>query len=212
MHMCIEGSQSANESNFLGKSPLIAMLSHLSERESSDAPTSLPLPDKNRNDPLSIHFLYSTRLPSEKTTSSSGHQQGRTDLNHSTLLQILFLPRLRQIVQRASSQPSNLHISLDLFLTNLPSNASAASAVKMLRDGDREGDEDKDGNIRVYPRRITHDDLQTAATTNTSGSDEVIPPENTVCYVCGPPPMTDGFVEFLRGIVGEKRVLCEKWW
>lgn len=38
--------------------------------------------------------------------------------------------------------------------------------------------------------------------------------EQTVCYVCGPPQMTDELVEFLRGQQGMSadRVLCEKWW
>jgi NAD(P)H-flavin reductase len=35
---------------------------------------------------------------------------------------------------------------------------------------------------------------------------------NTVCYVCGPPKMTDHVVELLGGIVGSERVFCEKWW
>ena len=47
---------------------------------------------------------------------------------------------------------------------------------------------------------------------------------DTVCYVCGPPAMTDEFVADLKGIVepdsppeggngnGKERVLSEKWW
>ena len=37
---------------------------------------------------------------------------------------------------------------------------------------------------------------------------------NTVCYVCGPPQMTDELVDLLRNQKGmcEDRVLCEKWW
>lgn len=36
----------------------------------------------------------------------------------------------------------------------------------------------------------------------------------TLCYVCGPPRMTDAIVEFLKSRRGmdERRVLCEKWW
>ena len=56
-------------------------------------------------------------------------------------------------------------------------------------------------------RRMNHDDLIRA----------IGKPENrpgVVCYVCGPPAMTDDFVEVLRHAEGmeEQRVLCEKWW
>ena len=56
-------------------------------------------------------------------------------------------------------------------------------------------------------RRIEHRDLM-----------ECLGPEegrrNTVAYVCGPPKMTDEFVEVFGKATGmeEKRVLCEKWW
>lgn len=37
--------------------------------------------------------------------------------------------------------------------------------------------------------------------------------ESTVCYVCGPPWMTDGVVGVLgRLLGGEERVFYEKWW
>lgn len=38
--------------------------------------------------------------------------------------------------------------------------------------------------------------------------------KNTVAYICGPPKMTDVFVERLSTAEGmdPKRVLCEKWW
>jgi ferredoxin-NADP reductase len=38
--------------------------------------------------------------------------------------------------------------------------------------------------------------------------------KNTVAYACGPPEMTDEFVETLNRAEGmdEHRVLCEKWW
>jgi NAD(P)H-flavin reductase len=54
-------------------------------------------------------------------------------------------------------------------------------------------------------RRISETDLVEAI-----GGDE----EHTVCYVCGVPTMTDGFVQFLssRDGIRAERVLCEKWW
>jgi ferredoxin-NADP reductase len=38
--------------------------------------------------------------------------------------------------------------------------------------------------------------------------------KDIVAYVCGPPKMTDEFVEILIGAEGmdSRRVLCEKWW
>jgi hypothetical protein len=38
--------------------------------------------------------------------------------------------------------------------------------------------------------------------------------EKTVVYVCGPPAMTDEFVDVLWKAPGmeNRRVLCEKWW
>ena len=38
--------------------------------------------------------------------------------------------------------------------------------------------------------------------------------KSTVCYICGPPAMTDEFVSFLTSREGmdTQRVLCEKWW
>jgi hypothetical protein len=177
-------------------SPLIAILSHLTERETADAPKSLPLPDKKRNDPLTIHFLYSTRVPSQPSASSDKHET----VTDETLRQILFLPRLHNIVERVSSSVPHLQISFDLFLTNLSSSA-VSTAAKLLRDGS------KDDSIRVHNRRITGEDLYAATT-----GDVTAPPHSTVCYVCGPPPMTDEFVKTLGTLVGSERVLCEKWW
>jgi NAD(P)H-flavin reductase len=34
----------------------------------------------------------------------------------------------------------------------------------------------------------------------------------TVCFVCGPPVMTDDFVEYFGKVVGQDKVFCEKWW
>lgn len=45
------------------------------------------------------------------------------------------------------------------------------------------------------------------------GEDADVHPKDTVCYLCGPPKMTDEFVEVLRALLGEKeRVIFEKWW
>jgi NAD(P)H-flavin reductase len=42
--------------------------------------------------------------------------------------------------------------------------------------------------------------------------DSVGDSEGTVCFVCGPPGMTDEFVGIFEGLVGAERVFCEKWW
>lgn len=62
-------------------------------------------------------------------------------------------------------------------------------------------------SVKHINRRITHEDLL-----------ECLGPEgqrkNTACYVCGPPKMTDEFVEIMGKAEGmeKRRVLCEKWW
>ena len=53
----------------------------------------------------------------------------------------------------------------------------------------------------IRSRRILEEDLVAAATD-----------PDTVCYVCGPPPMTDNFVDVLGRIVGAERVFHERWW
>jgi hypothetical protein len=156
-------------------SPLISILSHLTEPKPN---MTVPLPETSPSHPLSIDFLYTTRLPSNKT---------QLQQLESSLQQILFLPRLRNIAQRLTNanHPSNINLSLNLFLTNAPS-----QATKVL-----------DSNIiRVHNRRINKDDLSRAISAD------------TVCYICGPPPMTDEFVQYLEPVVGKERVLYEKWW
>ena len=62
-------------------------------------------------------------------------------------------------------------------------------------------------SVQHVSRRIKHGDLL-----------ECLGPEearrNTVVYVCGPPKMTDEYVEVFGKAAGmeERRVLCEKWW
>lgn len=65
-------------------------------------------------------------------------------------------------------------------------------------------------DITVHSRRIKRQDLQATVI----GEDADVNPKETVCYLCGPPKMTDEFVEVLRGLLGgeKERVLFEKWW
>jgi hypothetical protein len=56
--------------------------------------------------------------------------------------------------------------------------------------------------------RIEKNDLEAAI-----GEDRSVR-QATVAYVCGPPAMTDQFVDFLssRDGMDKRKVLCEKWW
>lgn len=134
---------------------------------------------------MNIHFFYSTRLP-------RGHNSAITN---TALDQILFLPRLRQIL-RSQLQAQRLRISLDLFLTDLAPNGEFPESPS---------------DLVIHPRRVSEHDLSLAV----KGADGTLDPRDTVCYVCGPPQMTDEMVEMLKGILGdggEQRVFFEKWW
>lgn len=65
---------------------------------------------------------------------------------------------------------------------------------------------------QTFVRRIGKEDLVEAVDGYRRGVER--DRRNTVCYVCGPPRMTDETVEFLKGLEGmkEENVLCEKWW
>lgn len=56
-------------------------------------------------------------------------------------------------------------------------------------------------------RRMQKDDLDRAL-------GDVEKRKRTLCYVCGPPAMTDEFVQYLSDLDGlnSSRVLCERWW
>ena len=64
-----------------------------------------------------------------------------------------------------------------------------------------------DGSVGHISRRIGEKDLRDAIGENRERKNEVV-------YVCGVPSMTDQFVDYLRRQewLGERRVLCEKWW
>lgn len=68
---------------------------------------------------------------------------------------------------------------------------------------------------RTFARRLNKEDLLPALDgyTREAGYQDR-DRSRTVCYVCGPPNMTDEFVSYLIQQPGmaEERVLCEKWW
>ncbi|CAG8357069.1 unnamed protein product [Penicillium salamii] len=154
----------------VGINPLISMLSHINNNE------------PGTKAPDTIRILYTSRLPRHETI-----QDG--------LDQILFLPRLRQMI-RAQKTSHRLRITLDLFLTNID------PSVDMIPD---------QPDIAIHSSRIEDSDLRSAIYNEGTGTSA----KDTVCYVCGPPQMTDSFVEKLRGMLGEdgeRRIFFEKWW
>ena len=99
---------------------------------------------------------------------------------------ILFLPKLMEIDSLRLQS-----FRLELFVTN--TDDKNESMIKLLPEH--------------HPRRMTQDDILKAL-----GDPEQR--ESTVCYICGPPQMTDETVTFVSDLEGMEgsRVLCEKWW
>ena len=139
--------------------------------------------------PFNIHLLYSTKLPPSAGSTPTASSE-------SCLDQVLFLSRLRQII-RGQSQSHRLRISLDLFLTN-------------LSDGEHSLLQENPADLTIHSRRINDADLKKSL----AGPDGKVNPTDTVCYVCGPPSMTDGVVDALEVFMGsgKERVFFEKWW
>jgi NAD(P)H-flavin reductase len=102
---------------------------------------------------------------------------------------ILFLTRLMELVKKQGDGD----VQLDLFVTGI---------------SQKEIDEAADLPEHVKLGRIAKDDLEAAI-----GKDRNVR-QATVAYVCGPPAMTDQFVDFLstRDGMDKRKVLCEKWW
>lgn len=102
---------------------------------------------------------------------------------------ILFLTRLMEMIKKHGDGS----VQLDLFLT--------ATSQK-----DIDGATDLPEHVKLG--RIEKDDLEAVI-----GEDRSVR-QATLAYICGPPAMTDQFVEFLstRDGMSERRVLCEKWW
>ena len=73
--------------------------------------------------------------------------------------------------------------------------------------GTNTGDDTVTGNIEHFSRRMNQEDLLRSLGPEHERND-------TVVCICGPPDMTDEFVDMLRSAPGmdEKRVTCEKWW
>ncbi|EAW10697.1 FAD-dependent oxidoreductase [Aspergillus clavatus NRRL 1] len=137
-----------------------------------------------------IHFFYSTKLPIPATPSIPEKTP------EATIDQILFLSRLREIAQ-AQAHSGRLRIALNLFLTNLHEE-SVPRLSEPVPD------------LNIQARRLQPADLRRAL----QGSEGIIRPEESVCYMCGPPKMTDEVVSTLQGLLGDgqERIFFEKWW
>lgn len=121
---------------------------------------------------------------------------------------ILFLDRLQQISRDWNQVKDNINpLDLQLFLTNSSLENRDGNKVDFHSDI-----LDTDNHITVHSRRIEAGDLRRAV----GESDELR--RGTVCYVCGPPVMTDEFVKELKIFISSAddktsgRVLYEKWW
>lgn len=107
---------------------------------------------------------------------------------------ILFLPRLMDLVA-AEADP---RVTLRLFLTG-----TGAQSREPIEHG-------KLPNNTSLGRMTQSDLIKAIDGYGPEGKDR----SSTVCYVCGPPRMTDETVGFLNKQPGmsSDRVLCEKWW
>ncbi|KAK3065790.1 hypothetical protein LTR53_018035, partial [Teratosphaeriaceae sp. CCFEE 6253] len=166
-------------------SPLISIFAHLIRLLSSARPREM-------------HFLYMTK--------TSPDSNGEIDPQG-----ILFLTRLMDLVA-ATAEP--LAVTLSLFLTDPAAAASASDDRGIIEHGRLPN--------RTVGRRVEAADLVAALdgfpAKSRAGLQQPFGREHdrrgTVCYVCGPPTMTDDYVQFLGQQEGmePRRVLCEKWW
>ncbi|OAX77813.1 hypothetical protein ACJ72_07885 [Emergomyces africanus] len=174
----------------VGINPLISMLSYIFKSR----PT---LPHSS-----TIHLLYSTRLP---TIPGNGEDISKH------LDQILFLSRLRNILDSQQQKQHGhthhggdeiLQLHLHLHITNL-----------------HEIPQNPPSNFALYNRRISTLDLHEVIGGKREAVRDLCNSKGgrTVCYICGPPDMTDKFVADAEGVLGagvgrDKSVFFEKWW
>ena len=112
------------------------------------------------------------------------------------VMNILFLPRIMDLVAAAD----DVNVTVSLFLTGT---------------GDHGSIEHGKLPNRTFARRFGEADLISAIDGYQNSPYGVESArDGTLCYVCGPPTMTDEVVDLLKKQPGmsERRVLCEKWW
>ena len=108
--------------------------------------------------------------------------------------EVLFYERMRAIAERYAGSKS-----VDFMFVLHETGGGEGGAGADGRVGGK--------SVEHKGRRIEHGDLMQCLGPEEGRS-------NTVVYVCGPPEMTDEFVEVFGKAAGmdERRVLCEKWW
>ena len=136
--------------------------------------------------PISVQFLYTTKVPADGYTS------------------LLFFSQLNSAFNSPPSPGWNLHF----YLTSSPT-SSSSSAYDPSNSTFFAGEDYKvlGSNQFVHQRRVTHKDLIQAL-------GPVSERHGVVAYVCGPSGMTDEYTKVLgsQEEMEERRVLCEKWW
>jgi NAD(P)H-flavin reductase len=131
--------------------------------------------------------MHSTNTTSPKVEFLYSTKPPLTDKHNIKPSSILFLSRLTEV---ASKRPDQVECTV--FLTN--------QKYKKIKDPQALG--------WFHDRRIKEADLLHAL-----GADLDVR-RRTLCYVCGPPKMTDDIVSWFAQQEGlsTERVLCEKWW
>lgn len=217
-------------------SPLISMLSYINQLppDSPEMPDEAVLFYSTRLVPSSLPSNPVTHTSSIHNPDGSIPDPDRdTDLNS-----ILFLPRLRAIATNLAGSEGNIRTKpntkprfrLQLYITNFPANTpTSASGPGPQTSPNVRTNLDlhfPPNTATVYTRRLKFDEVLhevQVSSADSTGSDHNhgdgkpkagATQARTVTYVCGPPAMTDQFVDGLRGVDGVHPgdVCCEKWW
>src|SRR6266480_1965383 len=119
-------------------------------------------------------------------------------------------PAKVNILYSTKVDKKRVHSNKILFLDRLKSyeeHNPERTSVTLFITGDYEKLEDPEELPWHFTRRLTAADVLTVL-------GDFGKRQGTVCYVCGPPSMTDELVRFLNSLDGleASRVLCEKWW
>lgn len=125
-----------------------------------------------------VHLLYSTRIPIASDSDVA-----------NLISNILFLDRLRAIILSQKEAGEFPPLKVHLHLTNI------STFKKELEDDEAAKAVLED--MTVCSRRISAEDLRRIVSgerNESRGGDD-----GTVCYVCGPPTMTDELVGVLQG-------------
>ncbi|KAF2021642.1 hypothetical protein BU24DRAFT_337384 [Aaosphaeria arxii CBS 175.79] len=171
----------------VGINPLISMLQDI-QQEDSDL------------SPLEVEFLYSTKLP---TNSASDNE-------------VLFLQRLLDWARSWNFESgSRSKGRLDLFFTGTWDGSSLTPETTLTQKfrGPRPPHTHGNSGADVEPRVSAQVGRIDEAALRKSLGDER-GRSSSVFYVCGPPDMTDGIVDWLQQQDGisPAQVMCEKWW